>query len=147
MAVAQRPQKRDVRAHSTSCTARPATDLPAGNVWSALPPYDWTPVTGSEGVGFISAPLTHDVVVAGRPAERWGSEVVAIVQLVLGTDPSDEELLGTCQQHIARYKLPKAIIRTAQVQRSPACKADYRWAKQIAAESLASQQDLNQELV
>ena len=46
-------------------SARPATDLPSGNVWSALPPYDWTPVTGSEGVGFISAPLTHDVVVAG----------------------------------------------------------------------------------
>jgi len=80
-------------------------------------------------------PDVYDVVVAGRPSERWGSEVVAIVQLVEGKDPSDDELLGTCQQHVARYKLPKAIIRTAKVQRSPAGKADYRWAKQVAAES------------
>ncbi|CDO88711.1 acyl-CoA synthetase [Mycobacterium triplex] len=83
-------------------------------------------------------PGIYDVVVTGRPSERWGNEVVAIVQLVEGKDPSDEELLQTCRQHIARYKLPKAIIRTAKVQRSPAGKADYRWAKQVAAESLST---------
>ncbi|WP_445160398.1 acyl-CoA synthetase [Mycobacterium sp. Dal123C01] len=83
-------------------------------------------------------PGIYDVVVTGRPSERWGNEVVAIVQLVEGRDPRDEELLETCQQHIARYKLPKAIIRTAKVQRSPAGKADYRWAKQVAAESLST---------
>ncbi len=83
-------------------------------------------------------PGIYDVVVTGRASERWGNEVVAIVQLVEGRDPRDEELLETCQQHIARYKLPKAIIRTAKVQRSPAGKADYRWAKQVAAESLAT---------
>ena len=83
-------------------------------------------------------PDVYDVVVAGRPSERWGSEVVAIVQLVQGKDPTDEELLGTCEKHIARYKLPKVIIRTAQVQRSPAGKADYRWAKQVAVESLSA---------
>jgi acyl-CoA synthetase (AMP-forming)/AMP-acid ligase II len=83
-------------------------------------------------------PGIYDVVVTGRLSERWGNEVVAIVQLVEGRDPRDEELLETCQQHIARYKLPKAIIRTAKVQRSPAGKADYRWAKQVAAESLST---------
>ncbi len=83
----------------------------------------------------------YDVVVAGRPSERWGNEVVAIVQLREGCDPSDEDLLDTCQQHVARYKLPKAIIRTAKVQRSPAGKADYRWAKDIAVESLSSTAD------
>jgi acyl-CoA synthetase (AMP-forming)/AMP-acid ligase II len=83
-------------------------------------------------------PGIYDVVVTGRASERWGNEVVAIVQLVQGRDPRDEELLETCQQHIARYKLPKAIIRTAKVQRSPAGKADYRWAKQVAAESLST---------
>ncbi len=83
-------------------------------------------------------PDVYDVVVTGRPSERWGNEVVAIVQLVEGKDPSDEELLGTCRQHVARYKLPKAIIRTTKVQRSPAGKADYRWAKKIAVESLSA---------
>ncbi|CNK31574.1 AMP-dependent synthetase and ligase [Mycobacterium tuberculosis] len=60
------------------------------------------------------------------------------MQLREGSDPSDEELLATCQQHVARYKLPKAIIRTGKVRRSPAGKADYRWAKEIAVESLSS---------
>jgi acyl-CoA synthetase (AMP-forming)/AMP-acid ligase II len=83
-------------------------------------------------------PDVYDVVVAGRPSERWGNEVVAIVQIAEGKDPSDEELLGICQQHVARYKLPKVIIRTAKVQRSPAGKADYRWAKEVAAESLSA---------
>jgi fatty-acyl-CoA synthase len=86
-------------------------------------------------------PDVYDVVVAGRPSERWGNEVVAIVQLREGRDPSDEDLLDTCQRHVARYKLPKVIIRTAKVQRSPAGKADYRWANEIAAESLSSTAD------
>jgi 3-oxocholest-4-en-26-oate---CoA ligase len=83
-------------------------------------------------------PDVYDVVVAGRPSERWGNEVVAVVQIREGRDPSDEELLETCGQHIARYKLPKAIVRTAKVQRSPAGKADYRWARQMAVESLSA---------
>ena len=33
-------------------------------------------------------PDVYDVVVAGRPSERWGNEVVAIVQLGEGRDPS-----------------------------------------------------------
>ena len=45
--------------------ARPATDLPTGNVWAATPPYVWTPVTGPNGLGFSSAPLTKDVTVIG----------------------------------------------------------------------------------
>jgi putative CocE/NonD family hydrolase len=45
--------------------ARPADDLPTGNPWSALPPYQWVPATGADGVGFLSAPLTRDVVAVG----------------------------------------------------------------------------------
>ena len=77
-------------------------------------------------------PNIYDVVVVGRPSERWGSEVVAIVQFADGKDATDDELLETCEQAIARYKWPKAFIRTAQVVRSPAGKADYRWAKAVA---------------
>ncbi|MDT5070514.1 MAG: 3-oxocholest-4-en-26-oate---CoA ligase [Mycobacterium sp.] len=82
-------------------------------------------------------PGVYDVVVVGRPSERWGSEVVAIVQLAEGGSATDEELAGVCQKSIARYKIPKAFIRTAKVQRSPAGKADYRWAKEIAVASQA----------
>jgi fatty-acyl-CoA synthase len=82
-------------------------------------------------------PGVYDVVVVGRPSERWGSEVVAIVQLAEGKSASDEELVDVCGKSVARYKIPKAFIRTAKVQRSPAGKADYRWAKEMAVDSLA----------
>lgn len=81
----------------------------------------------------IVHPSVRDVVVVGRPSERWGSEIVAVVELMPGQDPSDEEMLADAGQRLARYKLPKAIIRVNTVLRSPAGKADYRWAKEIAA--------------
>ncbi|BBZ78394.1 acyl-CoA synthetase [Mycolicibacterium anyangense] len=86
-----------------------------------------------------SHPAVYDVVVAGRPSQRWGSEVVAIVQFAEGKSATDDELEQACSQHIAHYKLPKAFIRTDKVVRSPAGKADYRWAKAVAAESLGAQ--------
>lgn len=81
-------------------------------------------------------PDVYDVVVVGRPSPRWGQEVVAIVQLVDGADPSDADLRDVCSSHVARYKLPKAFVRVATVRRSPAGKADYRWAKEVAAASV-----------
>jgi acyl-CoA synthetase (AMP-forming)/AMP-acid ligase II len=77
-------------------------------------------------------PAVYDAVVAGRPSERWGNEVVAIVQLRDGFEASPEELLEECQKHIARYKLPKDVVFVDKVMRSPAGKADYRWARDQA---------------
>jgi fatty-acyl-CoA synthase len=81
-----------------------------------------------------SHPAVYDVVVAGRPSERWGSEVVAIVQFADGKSATDEELADACRAFIAQYKVPKAFIRTPKVVRSPAGKADYRWANAIASQ-------------
>ncbi len=78
----------------------------------------------------------RDVVVVGRPSERWGQEVVAIVELAPGQDASDEELLAGARKRLAGYKLPKAIIRVAAVVRSPAGKADYGWARKAAAQAI-----------
>jgi len=74
-------------------------------------------------------------VVAGRPSERWGSEVVAIVRVRDGFQVDDEALRAEAEHHIARYKLPKAFVYVPDVVRSPAGKADYRWAKQVAADA------------
>lgn len=74
-------------------------------------------------------PAVRDVVVVGRPSERWGSEAVAVVQVAEGSTVSDAELLAECARHVARYKVPKAIVRCARVERSPSGKADYRWAQ------------------
>jgi fatty-acyl-CoA synthase len=80
-----------------------------------------------------SHPAVFDAVVCGRPSERWGNEVVAIVRLREGKQASEEELLEECARHIARYKLPKAFLFRDEIVRSPSGKADYRWAKQQAA--------------
>ena len=80
-------------------------------------------------------PDVYDCVVAGRPSERWGNEVVAIVRLKDGRSPDEAGLLAEAEKHVARYKLPKAFVFVPEILRSPAGKADYRWAKQAAVET------------
>jgi fatty-acyl-CoA synthase len=80
-------------------------------------------------------PALYDVIVTGRPSERWGNEVVAIVQLRDGSSATTDELLAACDGHIARYKFPKDIIVVDKIERSPAGKADYRWAQSLVANS------------
>jgi fatty-acyl-CoA synthase len=84
-----------------------------------------------------SHPSVADVIVVGRPSERWGQEVVAVVQLAgapaAATPP---ELEAHAAKSIARYKLPKAWVFVPAVQRSPSGKADYRWARAQAVDGL-----------
>ena len=77
-------------------------------------------------------PSVYDCVVAGRPSERWGDEVVAIVRLREGDEVTAEELRSAAATHLARFKLPKAIVFVPEIVRSPAGKADYRWAREVA---------------
>ena len=74
----------------------------------------------------------QDVVVSSRPSERWGNEVVAIVQLRDGVNLDSDSLISAAAEHIARYKLPKAMVVVELIQRGANGKADYRWAKQLA---------------
>lgn len=80
----------------------------------------------------LSHPAVEDAVVVGRPSARWGEEVVAILQM--DRPVPDQDILEVAGTHIARYKLPKLLIRVDAVLRSPAGKADYRWAKSLAAD-------------
>jgi fatty-acyl-CoA synthase len=77
-------------------------------------------------------PGVYDCVVAGRPSERWGNEVVAVVRVREGYEVDEAGLLAEAERHIARYKLPKAFVFVPEIVRSPSGKADYRWAKQVA---------------
>ena len=78
-------------------------------------------------------PAVFDAVVVGRPSERWGQEVVGVVQLRPDVaDPSDDDLRAVAAPHLARYKLPKAFVRVPAIERSPSGKPDYRWASVTA---------------
>ena len=79
-----------------------------------------------------SHPAVADVVVAGRPSERWGQEVVAVVAVAEGASVEAAELVAHAGQSLARYKLPKAVVFRSVIERSPSGKADYRWAREQA---------------
>ncbi len=78
-----------------------------------------------------SHPDVADVIVVGRPSDRWGSEVVAVVAPV-ADEPAADSLIEHSAQRLARYKLPKEIIYVDSVRRSPNGKPDYAWAGEIA---------------
>ena len=82
-----------------------------------------------------SHPAVRDVVVASRPSDRWGQEVVAVVALQPGADVGADEIAEHAAASIARYKLPKAVVFVDDVVRSPAGKADYRWAADQARQA------------
>ena len=81
----------------------------------------------------LAHPDVRDAVVVGRDSERWGSEVVALVVVRPGAALTAEALAAACATRLARYKLPKAVLFVDAMVRSPAGKADYRWARQVAA--------------
>ena len=67
-----------------------------------------------------------DAVVVGRPSERWGQEVVALVHNANG-GPRDD-LGALCRIHLAGYKVPKEFIVVDEIRRHANGKPDYKWA-------------------
>lgn len=78
-----------------------------------------------------------DALVVGRDSERWGQEIVALVEIVPGSDVETEVLSMACIMHLARFKAPKEFIFVDKVRRLGNGKADYRWAKDAAVRQAA----------
>ncbi len=78
-------------------------------------------------------PAVYDALVVGRPSERWGQEVVAVVAPREGATVTLEELRDIASLHLARYKLPKAMVVRPTIARSPSGKPDYAWAREQLA--------------
>ena len=77
-------------------------------------------------------PAIADALVVGRPSERWGEEIVALVALRPGAEAGHDPLHAHCTAQLARFKAPKEFIFVDQVRRLGNGKADYRWAKSSA---------------
>ncbi|MFI7382647.1 acyl-CoA synthetase [Streptomyces sp. NPDC049813] len=81
-----------------------------------------------------SHPDVYDALVAGVPDPRWGNHVAAVVQLRKGAPALTLDAVQThCRTHLAGYKIPRQLVVTEAIQRSPSGKADYRWARAVAA--------------
>ncbi|GAA1889165.1 acyl-CoA synthetase [Streptantibioticus ferralitis] len=81
-----------------------------------------------------SHPGVYDVLVAGVPDPRWGNRVAAVVQPCVGVaDLTLVELQEHCRERLAGYKIPRALVLTSEIRRSPSGKADYRWARSVVA--------------
>ncbi|MER6628903.1 acyl-CoA synthetase [Streptomyces sp. NPDC000987] len=80
-----------------------------------------------------SHPDVYDALVAGVPDAQWGSHVAAVVQLRAGARrPSLADIQTHCRSRLAGYKIPRQLVITEAIRRSPSGKADYRWAREVA---------------
>jgi acyl-CoA synthetase (AMP-forming)/AMP-acid ligase II len=80
----------------------------------------------------MTSPDVADVVVVGLPDDRWGQRVVAVVAAAPGATPSLDALREHSRTALAGYKLPRELIVVDAVERTPAGKADYKWARATA---------------
>jgi fatty-acyl-CoA synthase len=76
-----------------------------------------------------------DALVVGRPSERFGQEVVALVAPRAGRVLDLAELREFVAAEIARFKAPRAFVVCDEVRRHASGKADYGWATEHAADA------------
>ena len=81
-------------------------------------------------------PDVLDALVVGRPSERFGEEVVALVQLRPGAALAPGDVRDFAARSVARFKAPRAVLLCDRLGRHPSGKPDYRWAREVAADAV-----------
>ncbi len=67
-------------------------------------------------------PAILEAAVIGKPDERLGEEVVAVVALREGASVSAEEIIAYCRERLAAYKYPREIRFMAELPKGPSGK-------------------------
>lgn len=89
----------------------------------------------------------EDCIAVGVPDERFG-EVVALVASLVPGRSADGDTAAAVIEHvrnrIATFKAPRHVVFVDEFVRSPSGKADYRWARDLAAAAVpASEQSVS----
>ncbi len=58
----------------------------------------------------LAHPSVTAAAVVGRPDEKSGEEVVAVVALHPGASATSEELMDFARERLARYKYPREVL-------------------------------------
>ncbi len=69
-----------------------------------------------------SHPGIVEAAVIGKPDERLGEEVVAVVVLKASADLSAEEIIAYCRERLAAYKYPREVRFRAELPKGPSGK-------------------------
>jgi fatty-acyl-CoA synthase len=80
-----------------------------------------------------------DAAVVAVPDARWGEVGAAYVQLREGADIGEDELRAHLQAHLARYKIPKYLVRTDALPRNATGKVRRVELRHRAASEFASE--------
>ena len=67
----------------------------------------------------LQNPKVAEVGVIGYPYEKWGEAVKAIVVVKPGEKLNEQELIGWCQGRIGKFKIPKNVVFTESLPRTP----------------------------
>ncbi len=74
-------------------------------------------ISGGENISSIEVedvlyrhPAVLAAAVVARPDEKWGETPCAFVELKAGARVTEAELLAFCRGHLAKFKLPRAVV-------------------------------------
>jgi acyl-CoA synthetase (AMP-forming)/AMP-acid ligase II len=71
-------------------------------------------------------PAIADAVVVGLPDERFGEQVVAVIERTSGARPAeDHEIIEWVRGQLATYKTPRDVVYVETIGRTPSGKVDY----------------------
>jgi fatty-acyl-CoA synthase len=76
-------------------------------------------------------PDVEDVYVVGVPDERFGHRIAAVVAVPDGKRITPDDIRARVTAELADYKQPREIVFVDELRRSPAGKADLKWARSI----------------
>jgi acyl-CoA synthetase (AMP-forming)/AMP-acid ligase II len=76
-------------------------------------------------------PNVRDVAVIGRPDQKWGEAVHAVIVLRDGAGATENEIMEWCSARLAGYKRPKSVsfIADAEMPRTATGKIQHRLLK------------------